>query len=94
MSEKKDKKKDARETYDFDKDVKYKREQFAKDDLIDTPYNKAKRYKIKSEGVKPADPEELIEHLHKEHVNVLNEEHEENNEAKTQEVVPDESVEK
>lgn len=56
-----EKKKDARDTYDFDKDVKYKREQYAKDDLIDTPYNKAKRYKIASEGIKPQTTGELEE---------------------------------
>ena len=56
-----EKKKDARDTYDFDKDVKYKREHYTKDDLIDTPYNKAKRYKIASEGVKPKTTGELEE---------------------------------
>ena len=59
-----DKKKDARETYDFEKDVKYQREQYAKDDLIDTPYNKAKRYKIASEGVKTQSHEEIEKALH------------------------------
>ena len=62
-----DKKKDIRETYDFDKDVKYKREQYAKDDLIDTPYNQAKRYKIAAEGVKAEMSEELEESLPKVH---------------------------
>ena len=56
-----EKKKDARETYDFDKDVTYKREHYTKDDIIDTPYNKAKRYKIASEGVKPQTTGELEE---------------------------------
>jgi len=61
----KEKKKDAREEFDFDKDVKYQREQYAKDDLIDTPYNKAKRYKIASEGVETETSEEMDEKLHK-----------------------------
>lgn len=62
-----EKKKNIRETYDFDKDVKYKREQYAKDDLIDTPYNQAKRYKIASEGVKAETPEEMEESVPKDH---------------------------
>lgn len=46
-----EKKKDARLTYDYDKDVKYEREQYADNDLIDRPVNQAKRIKIKAKGI-------------------------------------------
>lgn len=46
-----DKKKDPRETYDYDKDVKYQRKPYADNDVIDRPVNQARRYEIKKAGV-------------------------------------------
>lgn len=46
-----DKKKDPRETYDYDKDVKYQREHYTENDIIDRPVNQARRYEIKKAGV-------------------------------------------
>lgn len=50
--------KDPRNTYEFDKDVRYKREHYAKDDLIDRPVNKAVRYEIKGRVEKKDSEEE------------------------------------
>ncbi len=47
----KEKKQDSRETYDFEKNIKFKNKQYAKDDLIDRPVNQAKRYEIGGEGI-------------------------------------------
>lgn len=47
----KERRKDSRETYDFDKNIKHKSKQYAKDDLIDRPVNQAKRYEISGEGI-------------------------------------------
>lgn len=46
-----EKKKDPRETYDFNKDVKPQKEHLTKNDVIDRPVNQARRYEIKSAGV-------------------------------------------
>lgn len=47
----KERRKDSRETYDFDKNIKHRTRQYAKDDLIDRPVNQAKRYEIKGQGI-------------------------------------------
>lgn len=46
-----DGKKDQREKYNYSKDAVYKPETYTKDDLIDLPFNQAKRYDIGSTGV-------------------------------------------
>ena len=43
--------KDKREKYNYSKDTVYKPETYTKDDLIDLPFNQAKRYDIGSAGV-------------------------------------------
>lgn len=47
----KEPKKDPRETYDYVKDPKYKRQNYADNDVIDRPANQVRRYDIKSSGV-------------------------------------------
>lgn len=47
----KEPKKDPRETYDYVKDPKYKRKNYADNDVIDRPANQVRRYDIKSSGV-------------------------------------------
>lgn len=46
-----EKKKDPRETYDFNKDIKPQKDHLTKNDVIDRPVNQARRYEIKSTGV-------------------------------------------
>ena len=44
-------KKDKREKYNYSKDTVHKPENYTKDDLIDLPFNQAKRYEIGSTGI-------------------------------------------